>query len=110
MHEFSVAQNIINIIIENNKENPVSEAIIRIGALSGVVKESLEFYMEIMIEENSLKDLKVSLVEEPIKCQCTCGNIYTTRSMFDGCPVCQGFERKILEGRDCTIECKGKQE
>lgn len=108
MHEFSIAQNIIQACeAEAKKHNSKSilKVGLRIGEFTGVVKEALEFAFEIT-KKDSLAEYAVFEFEHiPLKTQCIkCKEIYSEiKDFIFQCPSCLE-PVEILEGRELEIK------
>ena len=107
MHEVSIIQNVIEIVtqkaIENNltKINKVS---LRIGELSGVMPESLNFAFDscikgTMLEESTLGIEKVSALGE---CK-TCNLEFPIEHFHKLCPSCNKFCTNIVSGYELYV-------
>lgn len=108
MHELSIAQNIIetaNKIMIENKANRVLSIEIKIGEISGVIKESLEFYYQILTKDlESFKDSKLIIEETEWKMKCRdCNYEYRPEENSIGCPNCKSLESKIISGKELDL-------
>jgi len=105
MHEFALAEDIIKTIgtsVNHNYES-ISQINIEVGPFSGVVIDSLEFGIQIIMKEKSNSTVKINVKQVPAMAQCQCGKSYAFTAMFDGCPVCNSLQRKIISGMDILI-------
>ena len=107
MHELSIAQSILSIA---TNAIPQREAVIvtgislEIGELSGIEIRSLEFAFSI-IKEGTLLDkaaLRITRVNGEAECQ-DCRTIFAIHSYGNCCPTCNGFQLKILKGREMKV-------
>ena len=105
MHEFALAENIIETIVENVKDNfaDITEINIDVGVFAGVVSESLKFGLELIIKEKGASNITVNINDLPAVARCECGKKYETRDMFESCPECRSFNRSIVSGSDVII-------
>ncbi len=109
MHELSIAHSIVETITIS--EEPVSkedirEVRVRIGALAGVMKESLLFCYEIATQGTPLSGSELVVREVPVVIFCAaCG---TERELpgvqLFRCPICGTPSADIRQGRDLEIE------
>jgi hydrogenase nickel incorporation protein HypA/HybF len=105
MHEFALAEDIIKTIgtsVNHNYES-ISQINIEVGPFSGVVIDSLEFGLQIIMKEKNNTTVKINAKQVPAMAQCQCGKSYSFTTMFDGCPVCNSLQRKIISGMDILI-------
>lgn len=111
MHELSVAKEIIDIVLKHcDSPDDLKSIELDIGALSGVYQSSLSFYIDLILTEKQISNVKVSYNFIPISYKCSCGNVYTSDDITGLCPVCSSIDREIIKGKDClirTIEVKG---
>jgi len=72
-----------------------------VGALSGVNPDSLTFCLE-----SSLPDeVRISVNSIAARLNCLeCGRDYTTGDMYEPCPSCGSLRRKVVSGRNLTVD------
>ena len=91
MHELGIAQNIVDIVnqyVPEGQERLVRSVRLKVGRLSGVVPESLEFCFSTIIGETPLDSAKLDIEHTPVKSRCCdCGEEFTVE-----------LERKRLKG------------
>lgn len=106
MHEFALAQDIVATITQQVTENleKITHINIDVGAFSGVVAESLEFGINVIFAEKNIPGVKVNILKVPTIARCKCGNEYQLNEIFESCPKCGSFERKIISGMDIVIK------
>jgi len=108
MHELSIAQNLIeqamNILAKNNAKRILSIEI-TIGEISGVVKESLEFYYNLLTKEiDNFRDSKLIINETKWIMRCkNCNLEYEAGKGNVGCPRCKSLEDEIVSGRELDL-------
>lgn len=106
MHELSIAQEIINIVKSSLPENytKVKSIKLKVGKLSGVLIESLEFCFDSIITQTELDGAKLEVEEIPIKIKCIDCN---TESILDEpifqCSKCDSFNVQLLTGKELSI-------
>lgn len=105
MHEFALAENIITTVCEKitGDLTNVSEINIEVGVFAGVVTESLEFGLKLILNEKNVPDITININEVPAEIKCECGKKYKITDMFEGCPDCASFNRSISSGTDVLI-------
>ena len=105
MHEFALAQNIVETIKDQvNKDLSKVVAInIDVGHFSGVMTDSLEFGLSVILTENDLPQVKININKIPTLAKCKCGKEYEIKEIFENCEFCQSFNRKIISGMDIVI-------
>jgi hydrogenase nickel incorporation protein HypA/HybF len=108
MHEVSVAANILKIVneeLEKNNGEEVNQLCLAVGALSGIVVESLRFALDVSRNETLLKNTEILIDEIPAKVKCrSCQCEFTAEDYYVVCPGCQGIELDFLSGRELLIK------
>ncbi len=106
MHELSIAYDIMR-ILENalGEVKPISTVNLTIGPLSGISPDALRFcFTEVALAEGFGKP-ELAISEPPAKLICLdCEKGYTTDDFYKGCPHCMSLNRRILTGREFTVD------
>lgn len=107
MHELSVAQNVVEIIKGQVPENELRNVVfvrLRVGALAGIVCESLEFCYGVITDKTPLQHSKLKIDYVPTKIHCrTCSTTSPTEPNFLVCPVCSGREVELESGMELQV-------
>lgn len=108
MHELSIALNIIEIASKEAARHgatAVRRVNLRVGPLSGVVREALEFSFEAAVEETALSGAVLDIEEVPLTAWCdACEAERSIASAYDlRCPVCGAGVLDIRTGRELEI-------
>lgn len=105
MHEFALAEDIINTIAAQvtPRLQDIIQINIDVGKFSGIVVDSLEFGLQIILKEKAGITAKINIRQNPTMAQCECGEKYELTNMLDHCPNCQSYNRKIISGTDVMI-------
>jgi hydrogenase nickel incorporation protein HypA/HybF len=108
MHELSIAQSLIELACDAATQEGcerVTRLIVRVGALSGVVKEALEFSFDLAAEETACAG--ASLEIEDVKITVYCSACESRKTLSDGylfcCPTCGLPTPEILTGRELEL-------
>ena len=104
MHELSIATAIVETAQSHAKGQNIEGITVRIGPFSGVVKDSLVFYLELLLEEKEKPKARIEVVHSKANATCPCGASFQISSAMTPCPSCGDFNIKCSDGRDCTIE------
>jgi hydrogenase nickel incorporation protein HypA/HybF len=107
MHELSVAEEIINIahqyIPADNKSNILSVKV-KIGKLSNILPDSLEFCYEALIGDTKLKGSKLIIEEIPITVKCeNCGQTTIIENINFQCRNCESSKVKLITGNELNV-------
>ena len=107
MHELSIAMSIIDIAEEEAERlgNPAVISVrLKLGKLSGVVREALESAFELAREETVLAQSMLVIEEVPIVVYClTCQAEQTIDSIQLCCPQCGAACGDIRGGRELEV-------
>lgn len=106
MHEMSLAQDMTRIIGDAlGRKVRLQRVNITVGPLSGICGESLSFcFTEIAkMEGFGEPELVIRKTEARLVCL-DCGSEYTAADFYQGCPECGSIARRILSGREFTVD------
>jgi hydrogenase nickel incorporation protein HypA/HybF len=107
MHELSIAQSILDIVHEYVSESDrhrVRNVFVTIGALSGVVPDSLDFSFTAITAETPLQNAKLQIMHVPFTIQCnTCNAVSEQEAGLVLCPRCNGFDTRTLTGTELQV-------
>lgn len=108
MHEFSLAQNIFEIVEETvakNRAGRVSAIELEIGTLSGVEIPALDMAIESLQPGSILEDAKIVklIIKGKAKCQ-TCQHEFEPDDYFTACPECGNFGTEIIIGKELRVK------
>lgn len=108
MHELSIVHGIIDTVSESVQAangKAVVATYLRVGALSGVVKDALLFSFDIATEGTLLAGSKLVVEELPVVIFCkTCGETKELPGVQSfRCPVCQTPSADIRQGKELEI-------
>ena len=118
MHEFSLADDIVKVASEEARNAGIGrldKIILRVGDLSGVSIDALEFAFGFLKEENEITKKAVLEIERIRgRGRCTsCGKEIELEQLFLYCPYCETPTVEITEGREfliATLEGEEKAE
>jgi hydrogenase nickel incorporation protein HypA/HybF len=108
MHELSIAMSIVEMAEEESERHGgarVSAVHLKLGALSGVVKEALLASYEMACEGTRLEGSRLAIREVPIIAHCAvCNEPRAVESLqWFVCPVCASPVSKVLQGREMEV-------
>lgn len=108
MHELTIIDNIIKICIEEGKKHNVSKIIeirIKIGELSGMVPEYIQYYFNIMSKGTTAENAILNIEKIPIEIKCNNCKINSNVCLDDLiCSYCGSANVQIAKGNDFIIE------
>ena len=107
MHELAIAQNILEIVqqsVPENQAKSVRGIRIRVGQLSGIVPDSLDFCFSAIINDTDMQKARLSIEQIPTLSQCkTCTHRFGIADWIFVCPVCQSTNLELISGKELEI-------
>jgi hydrogenase nickel incorporation protein HypA/HybF len=108
MHEFSIATSLLSIIAEETVQfqgATVKTVTLKIGTLSGVVPEALEFAFQVLSEGTVAEGAQLVIERVALRIACNaCGRASMPTDPFIICPHCGSGDVDITAGRELEIE------
>lgn len=115
MHELSMAQGIINAVLETAEENnatEVNEITIEVGRLAMINPEQLEFILGVLVDNTILEDAKINFEEIPAEINCFDCQFHGDAILDDSdhyaplvkCPKCDSLSVEVLNGKDIIVK------
>ena len=117
MHELSLAQSLVELLEQqrlqyresakntSNDEVQVLSAQVKVGALSCVSIEALEFAMQSLLSNSLFSDLQVIFeLESGLLCCNECGHQFDAEQLYVPCPQCEHIGHRVLAGRDVYLQ------
>jgi hydrogenase nickel incorporation protein HypA/HybF len=107
MHELSIAMGIVDAALDEAKRRnvQVSAVHLRLGALSGVVKDALLFSYEVACQDTALQGSHLIVEDVPVIVFCNkCQNSHTLPSVqLFLCPECGTPTMDIRQGKELEV-------
>ncbi|KUK74175.1 hydrogenase maturation nickel metallochaperone HypA [Methanobacterium sp. 42_16] len=115
MHELSMAQAIVDTVLdaaEKNNATEVVEVTIEVGMLTMLNPEQLKFLLDVIVEDTLLADAEIVIEDVPVEIDCRSCD-YTGLANTDGsdhylsivkCPQCDERNVEILTGKECNVK------
>ncbi|MFQ5631945.1 MAG: hydrogenase maturation nickel metallochaperone HypA [bacterium] len=107
MHELSMATSILNTVlqeIETKKLPPVEYIVVRIGALSGILPDALEFSFDAIKRNTSLADTRLKIEKVPVTGKCRdCSAGFGVEDYVFACPRCNSGSIEVTHGQELDI-------
>ncbi len=108
MHEMSIAQSVVDIILQesqNHQVNRVLSVAVKVGELSAVETESLQFCFNFLSKGTLAEGAKLEIERVQVTCRCQeCGSNFTVQGLVFVCPSCQSPEVEMMTGRELSVE------
>jgi hydrogenase nickel incorporation protein HypA/HybF len=107
MHELGIAQNILEIVrqsVSKDQEPSIKWIRIRVGDLSGVVPDSLDFCFSALISETDMRQAGLAIERVPTKSRCkSCGHPFEIEDMVFVCPACKSTNVELITGKELQV-------
>jgi len=107
MHELSIAEAIISSTLDEVRKRDggkVEEVGLRIGALSGVMPDALEFAYEFAVKDTPLDGSRINMEIVPASGRCSdCGEPCSFEMTPFVCPACGSFNIELNGGYELDI-------
>ena len=108
MHELSITQSMLEIVLQQAakaKAKKVTKINLIIGEMTGVVSDSVQFYLDILTKDTIAEGAQVSFTLVPSQGKCRqCGRTFTLPEFDWTCPNCQGKIIDVVSGKELFVE------
>jgi len=86
-------------------ESPRVEQInLKVGRLSGVVADYLNFCLEVAVKDTPLEGAVIHIDEIPVVARCRqCSHQWEADNLVSVCPACRSTDLEILSGRELNV-------
>jgi hydrogenase nickel incorporation protein HypA/HybF len=107
MHELSVAQSIVDIVgqyVPPAEQERVRKVSVRIGAMAGIVPDSLEFCFAAIIHQTPLARAVMEIEHVPFTVACrACKTTAASEPGIILCPLCGSTDTEIIAGTELQV-------
>jgi hydrogenase nickel incorporation protein HypA/HybF len=107
MHELSIAQGILDIVRQSVPEpqcGAVASVAVRVGRLSGVVPDSLEFCFEALVNDSPFEHARLAIEIVPVRCVCEqCDTHFEIEDPIFLCPACSSGRVRMQSGMELQV-------
>ena len=108
MHELAITQNMFEIVLkhaEQAQSKKVTKINLAIGEMTGVVAESVQFYLDFLTRGTIAEGASVSLKMVKPKAKCRhCGQEFEISEFDWTCPNCKNGSVEIIAGKELFVE------
>ncbi len=108
MHELSVTQNIIDIVVqhaERARSKQINTISLVIGELTGLVDDSIQFYFDMISPTTLAAGARLVIHRVPTRLRCrSCSSDYQPVDLNWMCPQCGALGGDVLAGREFLVE------
>ena len=103
MHELSIAQSLIDAVLDKTGGQAVTGVNLRIGPLSGVLPDALRFCFDVASAGTTLAGARLRIDEPQARGHCReCGTDFAMTDMFLLCP-CGSADVAVVSGRELNL-------
>ncbi len=107
MHEGGVAQSALDMALERaaaEGAGRIHRMTLRVGPLSGVVPEALEFAFEVVTQGTIAEGATLEVVRVPVVCFCrSCAREFPAADLLCECPACHRPGGDVRQGRELEL-------
>ncbi len=107
MHELSIMESALNLALAQARENGgnrVHALRLRIGVLSGVVPDALQFAFEALASGTPAEGAELIIENVPARFWCEpCHREFESADMFAECPECRRPSGELRAGREMEL-------
>jgi hydrogenase nickel incorporation protein HypA/HybF len=103
MHELAITQSVIDAIVDHTGEARVRRVSLEIGALSGVLAESVRFCFDLVARGTTLEGARLVIMQPPGRARCRdCEREFGVDDLIPLCP-CGSADVELLTGQQVRI-------
>jgi hydrogenase nickel incorporation protein HypA/HybF len=107
VHELAIAESIVQNVLaacQRNGYRHVSTVGLRIGVLTDVVPDALEFGFKAITQDTSLQNTALEIERVPVQGRCqSCGFEFQVEEFVFVCPRCEGRDIRMSQGNELDI-------
>jgi hydrogenase nickel incorporation protein HypA/HybF len=109
VHELSIMNNILDIVLENANKNNAQKVVkvnLKIGDLSDIIPEWAQTYFDMLSKDTIADGASIAIEKVPVTIKCrSCGNMHTfkNKNWSFSCTSCSSNDIEIIEGRELFI-------
>ncbi len=108
MHELSVTQNLLAVVLEHAERagaERVTRIDIQVGALTGLVDESIQFYFDFVSRDTPAAGARLAFTRVPARLRCrACGAEFEPEERDWLCPACGAVAGEVVAGRELLVQ------
>jgi hydrogenase nickel incorporation protein HypA/HybF len=108
MHEVSLMQSLLELALDHARRNEarrIHRIRMRVGALSGVVPEALEFAFEVVVRGTIAEGARFEIDRVPAVCFCpSCDAEFASPDPYCECPRCHRPSPDVRRGKELHLD------
>jgi hydrogenase nickel incorporation protein HypA/HybF len=107
MHELAIAESIVNTVLKEAEKQAFPKVIsvaVRIGALTDIVPDSLQFGFDTIIIDTPIAGATLKIESIPVKGKCrACQKDFEVEEYIFVCPNCFSGDIEVMQGQELEI-------
>jgi hydrogenase nickel incorporation protein HypA/HybF len=107
MHELSVTESILEIVLRHAQESKASRVVnlhLVIGQLSSIIDDSVQFYWDIISKDTLAEGAILQFQRIPARMACQeCGEEYSPQGDL-ACPACHSTRVRVVAGNEFRLD------
>ncbi len=108
MHELGLLQETLDVALEHAARHGarrVHRITLKVGDLSGVVTEALQFAFEVVTQGTIAEGARLVVERVPVVCRCRrCERDFRSDDVIYLCPVCGEISADVRQGRELILK------
>jgi hydrogenase nickel incorporation protein HypA/HybF len=103
VHELAITESVVDAVTQRLPDARVTCVHLEIGALSGIVPDSVRFCFDLVTEGTNLEGACLEITETAGRCRCkVCGGDFEPDGPITICP-CGSIEITVISGQELKI-------
>ncbi len=107
MHEVGIIQSTLELAEQSAKASGATQIHLlrlRVGRMTGIVREALEFAFEVVREGSMAADARLEIETVPATCWCAqCEVEFSSEDLIYVCPTCGQFSSELRRGLELEL-------
>jgi hydrogenase nickel incorporation protein HypA/HybF len=107
MHELGIIQEAVRMALDTAKARGASRVLglrLRVGTMSGVVPEALQFAFEVVCRGTPAEGAWLQIESVPAACWCSsCAAEFECQDFLNECPRCHQPSGQLIRGRELDL-------
>jgi len=108
MHELSIVESLLAVVLENAERAEATRVLaiyVVVGDLSGVVDDSMEFYFTFLSEKTIAAGARLVFTHTQARLRCrVCNTVFTPEKLDFHCPTCKDQQVDVIGGRELYVD------
>jgi len=105
MHELSLTQTILDMVLKHAEERQIKHVNLLIGEFSDEREDAIRFYWDDLVKDTPIQNAELCFRQVDAEMQClVCETIFHPEEETTVCPKCRSYRLKLLSGDDVRLE------